>query len=221
MKPISPYLDRRSFITKTATVTTGLLGFGGMNQTLHASVLPPEEGRYVIGPMKGYSSQIGTLVSMLNYNRQTIINTVKSLTREQLDYLHDANSNTIGALILHLGAVDKYYQINTFEGRQEFNEAEKKIWNAPMSLGDEGRKNIKGQEVKYYLDIISEVRQKTLEEFKKKDDTWLLAIDPEWSKEEPLNTYWKWFHVCEHESNHRGQMTWLKGRLPGAKPGKE
>ena len=221
MKPISPYLDRRSFITKTATVTTGLLGFGGMNQTLHASVLPPEEGRYVIGPMKGYSSQIGTLVSMLNYNRQTIINTVKSLTREQLDYLHDANSNTIGALILHLGAVDKYYQINTFEGRQEFNEGEKKIWNAPMSLGDEGRKNIKGQEVKYYLDIISEVRQKTLEEFKKKDDKWLLAIDPEWSKEEPLNTYWKWFHVCEHESNHRGQMTWLKGRLPGAKPGKE
>lgn len=221
MKTISPYLDRRSFITKTATVTTGLLGFGGMNQTLHASVLPPEEGRYVIGPMKGYSPQIGTLVSMLNYNRQTIIDTVKSLNREQLDYLHDANSNTIGALILHLGAVDKYYQINTFEGRQEFNEGEKKIWNAPMSLGDEGRKNIKGQEVKYYLDIISEVRQKTLEEFKKKDDKWLLAIDPEWSKEEPLNTYWKWFHVCEHESNHRGQMTWLKGRLPGAKPGKE
>ncbi len=221
MKTMPPYLDRRSFIAKTVTVTTGLLGFGGMNQALDASVLPPEEGRYVIGPMKGYSPQIGTLVSMLNYNRQTIVDTVKSLTQEQLDYLHDANSNTIGALILHLGATDKFYQINTFEGRQEFNETEKKIWNAPMSLGDEGRKNIKGQEVKYYLDIISEVRQKTLEEFKKKDDTWLLAIDPEWSKEEPLNTYWKWFHVCEHESNHRGQMTWLKGRLPGAKPGKE
>ncbi len=221
MKTKSPFLDRRSFIAKTAAVTTGLLGIGGMNQTLQAKVLPLGEGRYVIGPMKGYSPQIGTIVSMLNYNRQTIIDTVKSLTREQLDYLHDANSNTIGALILHLGAVDKYYQINTFEGRQEFNEAEKKIWNAPMSLGDEGRKNIKGQEVKYYLDIISEVRQKTLEEFKKKDDAWLLAIDPEWSKEEPLNTYWKWFHVCEHESNHRGQMTWLKGRLPGAKPGKE
>lgn len=140
---------------------------------------------------------------------------------EQLDHLHDPSANTIGALILHLGAVDKYYQINTFEGRQEFNEAEKKIWNAAMELGDVGRKQIKGKEVTYYLDMIDEVRQKTLSEFRKRDDKWLLAVDPEWSKEQPLNTYWKWFHVCEHESNHRGQMTWLKSRLPGAKPSKD
>lgn len=171
--------------------------------------------------MEGYSPHIGTIVSMLNYNRQTIINTVKSLTIDQLDYLHDPKANTIGALILHLGAVDKFYQINTFEGRQDFNDEEKKFWSAPMNLGDEGRKSIKGREVKYYLDIINEVRQKTLAEFKKKDDKWLLAIDPEWSKERPLNTYWKWFHVCEHESNHRGQMTWLKSRLPGAKESKD
>jgi hypothetical protein len=124
-------------------------------------------------------------------------------------------------LTLHLGATEKYYQINTFEGRQEYNDEENKIWGAAMHLGDEGRKSIKGHEVKYYLDMITEVREKTLEEFKKKDDAWLLAIDPVWSKEESFNTYWKWFHVCEHESNHRGQITWLKGRLPGAKPGKE
>ena len=77
---------------------------------------------------------------MLKYNRQTIINTVKDLTVEQLDYLHDPNANTIGALVMHLGATDKFYQINTFEGRQEFNESEKKTWEIPMKLGDEGRK---------------------------------------------------------------------------------
>lgn len=69
--------------------------------------------------------------------------------------------------------------------------------------------------------MIREVREKTIKELKKRDDKWLLAVDPEWSQEQPLNTYWKWFHVCEHESNHRGQMTWLKGRLPGAKAGKD
>jgi uncharacterized damage-inducible protein DinB len=212
--------ERRNFIMKSAAITTGLLGLSGLQAT-RGDDLPGNDDLFVIGPIAGYSPQIGTLVSMLNYNRNTIINTVKSLTMEELDYLHDPNANTIGALILHLGATDKFYQINTFEGRQEFNEAEKKIWEVPMSLGDEGRKQLKGQEVKYYLDMIAEVRQKTLEELKKKDDKWLLAIDPEWSKERPLNTYWKWFHVCEHESNHRGQITWLKSRLPGAKPGKE
>jgi uncharacterized damage-inducible protein DinB len=220
MKNKTDNLDRRNFIKTSAVLTTGFLGFSG-SPDVDAHALSAGDDLYVIGPVDGYSPQIGTLVSMLKYNRQTIINTVKSLTMAELDYLHDPNANTIGALILHLGATDKFYQINTFEGRQEFNEAEKKIWDAPMQLGDEGRKQIKGHEVNHYLDMINEVRQKTYDELKKKDDKWLLAIDAEWSKERPLNTYWKWFHVCEHESNHRGQMTWLKSRLPGAKPGKE
>ena len=97
----------------------------------------------------------------------------------------------------------------------------KKLWDAGMNLGDAGRKEIKGKELKYYIDLITDVRNKTLEEFKKRDDAWLLAIDPDFGRGEQFNTYWKWFHVCEHESNHRGQITWLKGRLPGAKPGRE
>ncbi|MDE3250289.1 MAG: DUF664 domain-containing protein [Bacteroidota bacterium] len=173
---------------------------------------------YVIGPTEGYSPQIGTIVSMLNYNRNTILQVTKDMTMEQLDHLFDAKANTIGSLIMHLGAVDKYYQINSFEGRDDMTPAEKKIWEAAMELGDKGRKEIRGHELKYYVDLITEVREKTLAEFKKKDDAWLLAVDPKFGDEKtPINTYWKWFHVCEHESNHRGQITWLKKRLPGAK----
>src|SRR6185295_20415513 len=139
---------------------------------VNAHPLDGKKGLFVIGPLEGYSPQIGTLVSMMNYNRQTVIDQVKSLTMKELDYLHDANANTIGALILHLGATDKYYQINTFEGRQEYNEAEEKMWGAAMHLGDEGRASIKGHDANYYLDMIAEVRQKTLDEFKKKDDAW-------------------------------------------------
>lgn len=219
MKTKTSSSNRRKFLRASAALASGVGFIPWVSANATAST--NKTGLYVIGPMDGYTPQIGTLVSMLNYNRQTIIDAVKSLKVEELDYLHDAKANTIGALILHLGATEKFYQINTFEGRQEFSDEENKIWGAAMQLGDEGRKNIKGHEVKYYLDRITEVRQKTLEEFKKKDDAWLLAIDPVWSKEENFNTYWKWFHVCEHESNHRGQITWLKGRLPGAKPGKE
>lgn len=215
-------MGRRNFIQNSAAITTGLMGLTCLDHPAHAAEFSSADtSLYVIGPSEGYSTQIGTLVSMLNYNRSTIVNMVKSMSMKDLDHLHDANSNTIGALILHLGATEKYYQINTFEGRQDFNDEEKKIWGSAMSLGDEGRQNIKGKDVQYYLDTITAVREKTLEELKKKDDKWLLAIDPEWSKERALNTYWKWFHVCEHESNHRGQIAWLKSRLPGAKPSKE
>ncbi len=208
-------LDRRSFIMKTSALSAAIAGTTTTN--LNAQEPPLEEGMFVIGPVKGYTPMIGTLVSMLNYNRQTIINMVKGFSKEQLDFLLDKNANSIGALLLHLGATEKYYQINTFEGRQDFNDEEKKIWESAMELGDAGRRDIKGHDVKYYLDIIEGVRQKTIDELKKKDDAWLLAIDPEWSKKEPLNTFWKWFHVCEHESNHRGQIAFQRTRLPGAK----
>jgi len=222
MKAIHNAMGRRNFIQNSAAITTGLIGLTCLDHPAHAAEFSPADtSLFVIGPMEGYSTQIGTLVSMLNYNRSTVVNLVKSMSIKELDHLHDASSNTIGALILHLGATEKFYQINTFEGRQDFNDEEKKIWGSAMSLGDEGRQNIKGKDVQYYIDAITAVREKTLEELKKKDDKWLLAVDREWSKERPLNTYWKWFHVCEHESNHRGQISWLKSRLPGAKPSKE
>jgi uncharacterized damage-inducible protein DinB len=209
--------SRKSFLQKTTALAAGLTGIGVMPLLATAQNKPVADSFFVIGPIAGYSPHIGALVTMLNYNRYTVLNAVKNLTMAELDHLHDAKANSIGSLIMHLGAVDKFYQINTFEGRQEFNNDEKKIWEAPMLLGDDGRKKIKENEIKYYLDLIGEVREKTLAEFKKKDDDWLLALDPEWSKKRPLNTYWKWFHVCEHEANHRGQITWLKSRLPGAK----
>jgi uncharacterized damage-inducible protein DinB len=222
MKAIDNPMGRRNFIQNSATITSGLIALTCLTQSAEAAQFSPADtSLFVIGPTEGYSTQIGTLVSMLNYNRSTIINMVKSMSMKDLDHLHDANSNTIGALILHLGATEKFYQINTFEGRQDYNDEETKIWGSAMSLGDEARQNIKGKDLQYYLDIITAVREKTLDELKKKDDKWLLAVDPEWSKERPLNTYWKWFHVCEHESNHRGQIAWLKSRLPGAKPSKE
>jgi uncharacterized damage-inducible protein DinB len=215
-------INRRKFFKSSATLAAGFTASGLLGTTACAHDLWDEKSQFMIGPMEGFSPHIGTLVSMLNYNRQTIINTVQKLTMAETDFLFDASSNTIGALVMHLGATEKFYQVNTFEGRQEFNKDEKRDWEASMTLGDMGRKAIKGQEVKYYLDRIAAVREKTLAEFKKKDDAWLLAVDPQWSKgRDALNTYWKWFHVCEHESNHRGQITWLKGRLPGAKAGSD
>ncbi len=214
-------VSRRQFINGSLTTAASLTVAGALPTLAHTLPAPPDNNLLVVGPVEGYSPMIGSLVSMMRYNRDTILRTVKGLTPAQLDHLFDANANTIGALIMHLGATDKFYQINTFEGRQEFNEAEKKEWGAAMELGDAGRANIKGHDVQYYLDKITAVRDETLAQLKTKDDKWLLALDPIWSKQQPVNTYWKWFHVCEHESNHRGQITWLKSRLPGMKPGKD
>lgn len=116
MKPSYSSVGRRNFIQNSAAITSGLVGLTSLNHFADAKESPSAaDSFFVIGPMEGYSTQIGTLVSMLNYNRYTIINMVKSMSMKELDYLHDANANTIGALVMHLGATEKFYQINTFE----------------------------------------------------------------------------------------------------------
>ena len=48
----------------------------------------------------------------------------------------------------------------------------------------------------------------------------LMAVDKDWGWG-PTNNYCKWFHVCEHESNHNGQIKFFRKRIPGSKADSE
>jgi len=173
-------------------------------------------GINIIGPKAGYSAQVGTLVSMLTWMQRAIDRSTKGLTQAELDHLFDAEANTIGALMLHLAATEFYYQMNTFDGKawDSWSDEIKQKWDPAMKLGDAGRKTIKGHDRDYYLGILKETREKSLAEFAKRDDAWLMAVDKDWPWG-PTDNYCKWFHVCEHISHHCGQIVFLWKRLPG------
>ena len=216
-------IDRRRFLKVSAAFTCGFSATTFLPQPTTASARSPEdEHPNVIGPRAGYSPQSGTLVSMLNWMRSVVLSSVHGLTVEQLDYLHDAKANTIGALLLHLAATERFYQIHTFEGKKwnDWDEKETKRWGVASGLGEAARKGIKGNDLRFYLDSLREVREQTLVKLRKRDDEWLMKVDPDWTWG-PTNNYCKWFHVCEHESNHNGQIKWLKNRMPGATESQE
>jgi uncharacterized damage-inducible protein DinB len=206
-------MNRRRFLKTSGALACGFTGAVSFS-ALHAANAPTQ-GPNILGPREGFSPQVGTLVSMLNWMRSAILQPVQGLTVAQLDHLHDEKANSIGALLLHLAAIERLYQINTFEGRKwgDVRGETEKEWGAAARLGDEGRKSIKGHELTYYLGKLKEVREHTLAELRKRDDAWLMQVDSEWIWG-PTNNFCKWFHVCEHESHHNGQVTWLKGRLP-------
>ncbi len=82
-------MQRRKFVQTALLAAAGLNSISAAAKT--ASALPAGTGSlYMIGPLEGYSPQIGTIVSMLNYNRSTIIGATKDLSVEQLDHLQDA-----------------------------------------------------------------------------------------------------------------------------------
>lgn len=165
--------------------------------------------QYELKPEKGYSQNIGTTVFMLENLKTRITNNVKKLTPAQTDYLLVPDANRIGAMIFHLAATEKYYQVYTLENR-ELNEAEKAQWEMPLELGDPARTALVGKPISYYLDIWDGVRKETLRLLKTKDDKWFDAL----VKGSDMNNYFAWFHVMEHQSNHMGQIQMIKNRLP-------
>ncbi len=218
MNRVLPFPSRRNFLKASAAITGGITGVSFLSETMASE----DADLTVVGPKKGYTPQIGTLVSEMAFMRDQVLHSVKGMSQKDLDFLLDEKANTIGAMLNHLAAVDAFYQLNTFENLADdkIPEAWKEHWGPAMELGEPARKLIKGHDLDYYLKILSDTREKALAEFRKRDDAWLMAIDKTWGWG-PTNNYCKWFHVTEHEANHNGQIKFLKSRLPGAKPASE
>ncbi|OCT11593.1 integrase [Paenibacillus pectinilyticus] len=166
---------------------------------------------YLISDVPGYPPQISRLLSMMNYARYTTLEAVKNLSVHELDFLLDAESNSIGALLLHFAAVEYAYQVETFEKR-ELNEEEMSIWGAAIHLGEEGREKIKGNDLSYYVTKLNEVRERSYDLFKTVNDDWLDQQEEFWHNKQ-ANHYFMWFHVLEDEINHRGQIRMVRKRL--------
>lgn len=173
-------------------------------------ILAPLPAQSIIEPKEGYSPQIGVLVSMLEDLKHRVTYSVKDLNQEQTDFLLDENANRIGALILHLAATEKYYQLFTFENRG-FKRKETNPWKIALELGEAAREEFKDQPISYYLNIWDEVRNQTLELLKTKEDEWLTEIIGRNS----MNNYWAWYHVMEHQANHMGQIRLILKRFTG------
>ena len=205
--------NRRNFIK-----STGILGAGILlpNLNFATSPLPMKDGNiHEFGKREGYTGEVSILVSMMDWMRATVLRGVKDISQKELDFLLDDDSNSIGAMLMHLAATERYYQIDTFNGipKKDLNfGVSDEMWEAASSLGDKGRQTFKGKSPSFYLDKFAEVREYSLNELKNRDDTWLME-STNFFGNQPTNNYCKWFHVVEHESNHNGQIRIIKKRV--------
>jgi uncharacterized damage-inducible protein DinB len=169
------------------------------------------ESPFLIKPIPGFTPHMGHLISMLHFVRLTTLKAVEGLSTQELDFLMDAESNSIGMLLAHIAAVETWYQIATFENREP-TKAEENPLAAALDLGEQGRQEIKGHALPYYLAALEQVRNKTYEELAKRDDAWLHE-EIDWWGNSKANYYFAWFHVLEDELNHRGQIRIIRKLL--------
>ena len=151
-------------------------------------------------------------MGILLYARQTTLTAVEGLSVADLDHLHDDASNSIGALLAHIAAVERGYQHIVFDERPPSPE-ETAALEPALTLGAEARRLLRGKSLEHYVHELSEARRVTLAGLAARDDEWLeqsLRAAP------AMNAHWAWFHVAEDEISHRGQIRWLRARLPSA-----
>lgn len=204
--------ERRHFLK-----ASGILGAGLLlpNLSLASSTIPLVDGNiHQFGNREGYTEQISILVSMMDWMRATVLRSVDGISQKELDFLLDNDSNSIGAMLMHLAATERFYQIHTFDGRKwgDFDKKDTDRWNVGSRLGDKARNEIKRKPISYYTDQLEEVREFSLSALKQRDDNWLME-STNFFGDQPTNNYCKWFHVVEHESNHNGQIKYIKSRV--------
>lgn len=205
--------NRRNFLK-----STGVLGAGLLLPNLNLAACKPspmlDDNIHEFGKRKGYTNEIGILVSMMDWMRATVMRGVQGISQKELDYLLDNDSNSIGAMLMHLAGTERYYQIDTFKGvdKKELSfDVSDEMWDAASDLGNKGRAMFKGKSASFYLDTFEEVREYSLNELKNRNDAWLYE-STRFFGNQPTNNYCKWFHVVEHESNHNGQIRMIKKR---------
>jgi uncharacterized damage-inducible protein DinB len=151
-------------------------------------------------------------VGILLYARQTTLTAIEGLSIADLDHLQDDASNSIGALLAHIAAVERGYQHIVFDERPPTAE-ETAALEPALTLGAEARRLLRGRSLEHYVHELAEARRITLAGLASRDDEWLeqsLRAAP------AMNAHWAWFHVAEDEISHRGQIRWLRARLPSA-----
>jgi uncharacterized damage-inducible protein DinB len=126
--------------------------------------------------------------------RLELLEAVKELTPEQLDWKTDIHPNTIGRLLAHIAECE-YYWIDvvarSIDGRGDFERFEKAQQKADiLALLDEGFESLSGYLQEEDIDDWDEVFYEV-------------------EGEEKISKRWLVWHVVEHQARHRGQIFML------------
>lgn len=156
----------------------------------------------LIPDSKARSVGLSHLIPMLKYSRWSLLTMVKKLSIKELDYKSDFHVNSIGTLLFHIAACEAATMplILNIEG---LTADELAFWS-PGFPDNLDSSTIKGHEIAYYVELLTKVRESTLEQLVTQNDLWLCDFRVQANLR--YNNFFKLFHLLEEELHHRGQI---------------
>jgi uncharacterized damage-inducible protein DinB len=169
---------------------------------------------FVIGSREGFTPRVGTLVAQLQVTRHYLQQATRELGPDALDARPGAAPNTIGAVLRHLNAAERMFQVMTFEDRG-FDEAEKARWWPDFTFDGSGEP--RGVGIDALHAALAETRALTLAGMRQRADDWL--DQPKTFFGRPANVHYYWTHFLLDEARHTGQAILARKHLiAGADP---
>jgi uncharacterized damage-inducible protein DinB len=147
--------------------------------------------------------RVALFYSMMERARRNLLKRVETLSKETIDYSPEPKMiESIGTLLLHIAAVEYGWIFEDIGGQ----EMEYEKWKYGFSVR-EGKDQIEGKDVEFYLSRLREVRQEVFKFLKTLSDNDLDSmVDVD---SEKVSVEWILFHLIEHEAMHIGQVSVL------------
>jgi len=175
--------------------------------------------RSILRSAEGFRSrEAGSFYVQLEDQTRILLETVKSITPQELEWQAEHGMNTIGMLLAHNAIVDVFWTQLAVLGLKEFDCTPvlgigMDDDGLPLAPDAEGPAHLRGKPLAYYEDLISRGRAYVKDSWSKVTDA---DMDKETTRERPdgsrrvLNTRWGMYHILEHFAGHRGQIQLLR-----------
>ncbi|MFX0108874.1 MAG: DinB family protein [Candidatus Hodarchaeota archaeon] len=150
------------------------------------------------------SPRVAFLYALMEKTRERLLKRVEGLSVKDLDYSpHDESIETIGTLLLHIAAVEWSWIFEDMGGQ----EMDYEKWKHAFALR-EGIPQLRGKNLKFYLDKLEEVRERVFSRLMAvSDDELDHLVD---IGQAVVSIEWILFHLIEHEAMHVGQISVLR-----------
>lgn len=167
------------------------------------------ERKFFVEQGVGKSELADYLLAIKHDARATTISYLKDIQEEELDWQPFEGWNSVAALLEHIIAGDRDFNITFIEGR-ELTELEKGQILPGAELGKYAD-GFKGRPVAYYIALLQETYEETRNA--------IIAMEPDAFLKRRYEDYdningsdlaWILFHGAEDEVHHRGQISIIR-----------
>ncbi|MGC4099777.1 DinB family protein [Ferruginibacter sp.] len=145
--------------------------------------------------------------------RTTTLLTIKNLTTQELDWQYQQGWNTIGALLLHIAAVEQYFCIRYVDNR-ELTEQENTELTPALDMGIHIPSLITGKGINHYIDALLASRQKLLVAFENINFEHFATTFESKDYGGECNVAWLLYHMMEDENLSQGADQYDKEIIP-------